>query len=91
MRPSSSSSRNLVGEKAQHCEPDEVRVGRIALHGAEHGLQRETLRTRQRVHGAQEWEHELVHAREAKSHLRLNPGDEEHLEIACRVDRVAKQ
>ena len=35
-----------VGEQAQHREPDEVRVGRVVLHRAEHGSQRRPLRDR---------------------------------------------
>lgn len=80
-----------IGQQGQHGQRNEVRVGRVVVRRAQHGLQRESLRTGQCGHAAHEWEHELVHAREAEGHLGLAPRDVEHPEVARGVDRVAKQ
>jgi hypothetical protein len=63
-----------LGQEAQHGQPDEEPVRRLAAAHAERGAQRITLRIGDPIHAVQQWSTELMQAGERELHLGLDAG-----------------
>jgi hypothetical protein len=80
-----------VREDAQRGQPDEEPVRGRAIGEAEHDLERPPLRSRDPVQTIQERCAELVEAREAELHLRLDAGRPDDGEVRRRLNQVLQQ